>query len=113
MPMKFAMAVCVAAQLCFPVAALANEPTGNDMLKNCEISEFACTLYVVGVVQGFRLANEINTNNTSSKVYCAPSKVTFGQIGAIFEKYLSDHPEKLHLGATVLLLTSLNEAFPC
>jgi len=54
------------------------------------------------------------TNNT----YCLASKnsqqeIEERQIVLVVRKYLEEHPEKLHLLATQIVIEALKEAFPC
>lgn len=41
-----------------------------------------------------------------------PTGVTIGQLCAIVGKYLEEHPEKLHLSGSLLVISAFNEAFP-
>ena len=62
-----------------------------------------CVGYVVGIMS---LMEYIN-------VLCLPVKATHAQAALVVQKYLSDHPEKLHLDAEGLVIDALQEAFPC
>jgi len=42
-----------------------------------------------------------------------PLKVTGGQVRLIVTEYLKKHPERLHKGASGLVMNALEEAFPC
>lgn len=42
-----------------------------------------------------------------------PENATVGETLAIGTNYIKDHPEKRHIAASELILTSLIEAFPC
>ena len=66
-------------------------------------SEGMCIGYVVGVMSVMEYIN----------VLCRPVKSTHSQATLVVQKYLSDHPEKLHLNADELVLDALQEAFPC
>jgi hypothetical protein len=44
---------------------------------------------------------------------CIPGAVTPGQLKEIFLKRTKDHPEKLHLRASDVVLRAVAEAFPC
>jgi len=65
--------------------------------------EGMCIGYVVGVMSVMEYIN----------VLCRPEKSTHAQATLVVQKYLSDHPEKLHLNAEELVLDALQEAFPC
>ena len=62
-----------------------------------------CIGYVVGVMSIAEYTN----------YFCRPMKSTHSQATLIVKKYLSEHPEKLHLDADGLVLDALIEAFPC
>ena len=47
------------------------------------------------------------------KDFCPSPDVTAGQLPKIAAKYLKDHPERLHLDASRLVIDSLRAAFPC
>jgi len=42
-----------------------------------------------------------------------PRGVTKGQYQSIVKKYLNDNPAELHKDADVLVLSALQQAFPC
>ncbi len=46
-------------------------------------------------------------------VICVPYKVSQGQIGRIVQKFLTDHPDRLHRSRSVLTVTALVIAYPC
>jgi len=62
-----------------------------------------CIGYVVGVMSVVEYTN----------YFCRPVKSTHSQVTLVVKKYLSEHPEKLHLDADGLVLEALMEAFPC
>ena len=62
-----------------------------------------CIGYVVGVMSVVEY----------TKYFCRPIKSTHSQATLVVKKYLSEHPEKLHLDADGLVLEALIEAFPC
>jgi hypothetical protein len=62
-----------------------------------------CIGYVVGVMSVLEYTN----------YFCRPVKSTHSQATLVVKKYLSEHPEKLHLDADGLVLEALIEAFPC
>jgi len=62
-----------------------------------------CIGYVVGVMSVVKY----------TKYFCLPGKSTHSQTTLVVKKYLSEHPEKLHLDADGLVLEALVEAFPC
>ena len=64
----------------------------------------------MGFVHG--LQTQAVLTNTDS-VVCMPTGVTGGQGKLIAVKWLKDHPQELHLGASLLTLKALIAAFPC
>ena len=81
---------------------------GHDFKKTCtqESDEYVatiCSSFVIGVAQA----------GISNRIICTPENVTNGQALAVVTKYMNDHPENLHVGASDLVVASLMEAFPC
>ena len=71
--------------------------------KPANASDGMCIGYVVGVISVMQYINAL----------CLPVTSTHSQMTLVVKKYLSDHPEKLHLNAEVLVIDALQEAFPC
>ena len=67
------------------------------------MSDGMCVGYVVGIMSVMEYIN----------VLCMPEKSTHAQATLVVQKYLSDHPEKLHANAEELVFDALHEAFPC
>lgn len=65
--------------------------------------EGMCIGYVVGVASVMEFINTL----------CLPDKSTHAQAVLVVQKYLYDHPEKLHLNADELVFDALQEGFPC
>jgi len=93
------------------VAAGFEGVSGADLKKICvsyvdipsNTSDGMCIGYVVGVMSVMEYIN----------VLCLPVESTHAQATLVVQKYLSDHPEKLHLNAEELVIDALQEAFPC
>jgi len=93
------------------VAAEFEGVSGADLKKICrsyvdvpsDISDGMCIGYVTGVMSVMEYIN----------VMCLPVDSTHSQATLVVQKYLSDHPEKLHLNAEELVINALQEAFPC
>lgn len=66
-------------------------------------SDGMCIGYVVGVMSVMDYINAL----------CLPFNSTHAQATLVVQKYLSDHPERLHLNANELVIDALQEAFPC
>ena len=55
---------------------------------------------------------EVMVNN-SNRTICIPSGISGKQLIRIVDKYLKEHPEKLHNVATLLVYEAFQESFPC
>ena len=97
--------------MCSAVAAEMEDVSGALLKKICTsyvdrpASTFdgMCVGYVVGVMSVVEYMN----------YFCRPVKSTHSQAILVVKKYLSEHPEALHLDADGLVLDALVEAFPC
>lgn len=81
-----------------------------DEEKDVNLNEAArCAGYIQGIHELTRLyqATKLPT------LYCPPDTVTMGQVARIVEKYLRDHPAKLHEPGSILVTDAAKEAFPC
>lgn len=104
-------AVLLSTVICSNVAAEVENVSGALLKKICasyvdrpaSTSEGMCLGYVVGVMSVVEY----------TKYFCLPGKSTHSQVTLVVQKYLSEHPEKLHLDADGLVLDALIEAFPC
>lgn len=104
-------AALISTVMCSNVAAEMEDVSGALLKKICTsyVDRPASTLdgmcigYVVGVMSVVQYTN----------YFCRPVKSTHSQATLVVMKYLSDHPEKLHLDADGLVLDALIEAFPC
>lgn len=79
--------------------------TGNSIVRDCGEGTPACIAYVTGVVDG-QWWGEPNMN-------CIPDGVATGQLARVVGKYLSEHPDRLHLNAPVLIANAMHEVWPC
>ena len=97
--------------MCGNVAAEMEDVSGALLKKICtsyvdrpaSTSDGMCIGYVVGVMSVVKYTN----------YFCRPDKSTHSQATLVVKKYLSEHPETLHLDADGLVLEALIEAFPC
>ena len=104
-------AVLLGTAMCSNVAAEMEDVSGAVLKKICttyvdrpvSTKDGMCIGYVVGVTSVVEYTN----------YFCLPTKSTHSQTTLVVKKYLSDHPEKLHLDADGLVLEALVEAFPC
>ena len=65
-----------------------------------------CLYYVSGVLDGWGITEDL---------LCIPTNegVTTGQIGLVVYQYLDQHPERLHLPASHLVIEAVSSGFPC
>jgi hypothetical protein len=66
----------------------------------------------MGYVSGITDILYIRENRINGFRACLPS-APVQQMMDVTQKYLNDHPEKLHLGASGLIAKALFESFPC
>lgn len=92
--------------------AYAGFQTGNDLLRWCtntdNFSEGECGGYIIGVADAqefFRAANK--------SASCVPADVEAGQLRDVVVKYLQDNPNVRNLGASVLVMAAIVNAWPC
>ncbi|RLJ67597.1 Rap1a/Tai family immunity protein [Sulfurisoma sediminicola] len=62
---------------------------------------------------GVYLAQRGAVTKTGQRLFCAPGNATQEQVVRVIEKWLTEHPEQLHLAAERLIPTALRDAFPC
>lgn len=93
------------------VAAQLEGVSGASLKKICtsyvdipsNTSDGMCIGYVTGIMSVMEYIS----------VSCLPAESTHAQATLVVQKYLSEHPEKLHLNAEELVIDALQEAFPC
>jgi hypothetical protein len=94
--------------------AMAGFQTGNQLLTECESENYfeqgACHGYMEATADTWDTAalRQIFINDI-----CYPEGVTVGQLLKIWVKYANEHPEKLHLEASGLVVNAYHEVFPC
>lgn len=69
-----------------------------------------CYAYIAGAVDS-HLATR--TGEDLKPVFCLSDKTNTTQLVLVVKKYLDEHPEKLYLDASSLILLALHEAYPC
>jgi hypothetical protein len=97
--------------ICSPVTAEMEVVSGAALKKLCtayvdrpaSTMDGMCIGYVVGVMSVVEYTG----------YFCLPDNFTHSQATLVVKKYLSDHPEKLHMDADGLVLEALVDAFPC
>ena len=99
---------------------------GNEILAKCQVAvRFAngevTTLdanqsgdmgFCVGLVQGVTHMVAFLEDRVPG-VACLPPNITNAQAARVLVRFLSEHPELLHEGETLLVMKALHEAFPC
>jgi hypothetical protein len=99
--------------------------TGEEIQSKCKqivertpsFSSGFCAGFVDGVIETQSMWEVWEAKGTIVRnphlSFCLPEGATNDQIVKIFVKYLDDHPEELHEPASLLLVTSLRNVFPC
>jgi hypothetical protein len=107
--MKRISIICAAAMISLITFSHANaegrELNGYELKELCEIPKErgSCVGYVNGVVDSMIYEN----------IFCISSSSAHDRFTLIVKNYLSEHPDKLHIHAGILVLDALKEAFPC
>ena len=76
----------------------------------------ACSGMVRGVMDTMALWQSVDDGgsvDTTAMHGCIPDSIKAIQGARIVVKYLNDHPEKLHVPDTRLVLMAMVDAFPC
>jgi hypothetical protein len=106
----------IAASLAILSATSAEALTGAELYQECldkskGVEEIGCASYIRGFVDGMLSGSAVERLAIK---YCPPKKGTeLIQARLIVEKYLREHPEKLHVQAGLLVGSALIAAFPC
>jgi len=79
---------------------------GSDYLDSPEVAKIT---YVVGVIDKFLCVTQNYNSEDYSNLKATVDNMTIGQIQAIFDKYLKEHPEKWHYGAAGLFYSAIYE----
>jgi len=104
-------ALLLGSLMCSHVFAESEDLSGTNLKQLCasyvdipsSTSDGMCIGYVTGVMSVMEYIN----------VACLPVNATHSQATLVVQKYLSAHPERLHLNAEELVIDALQEAFPC
>ena len=103
-------------------------PTGSHLLEICSEPPVAagdvvtierlakgawnngmCVGYIAGIND-----NEMAQVATGKRgLYCLPPGVDMAQMAKVVRKYLEENPAKLHLPGGILVVSALEQAFPC
>ena len=90
--------------------AVADTPTGNELLSDCRAQQRGfCLGFVMGYIQGIS-----NWQATEKRCFFKiPIGVTVSQAVLVVQKYMAVHPERLHEYSDALIDAAIHEAFPC
>ena len=84
---------------------------GNQLHKWCSADNgtllAGCSVYVSGITDVMVDAPVLGWSA------CFPDHMTIGQLGDVVERWLEQHPELRHYGASELVAEALSTAFPC
>ena len=113
---------------CLVVAAQARADfyDGKMLLQDCqggddqqETQNFAglsqwgtCVGYIAAVLDTMSNAS-LTAGSVNTQQLCVSEHVQLSQLKDIVRRWLSDHPEKRHLAASLLVFQALKEKFPC
>ncbi len=105
---------------------------GNALLQDCSIvvrgydganvttslenlNEGTCMGLLRGIADTMALWGSLDHGPVDASAFhgCLPDSLKTIQLARIVVKYLNDHPEKLHLPDTRLVMMALADAFPC
>jgi hypothetical protein len=67
-----------------------------------------CLYFVDGVIEGY-----VAADTTASMCIPTDEGVTVGQLGLMVFRYTEQHPERLHVSATVIVLETMLNGFHC
>lgn len=71
-----------------------------------------CMYYIRGFADGF-FAAAIRGNLSNASQFCVPPQVTNEELMRVVKKWIEDNPTKLHWSAAIVVLSALDEGFPC
>lgn len=85
--------------------------TGNDFVEECGTATSynrTCMAYIIGIYQSTQVYNQ-----NMRKFVCPPDKATNGQIYAVVDRWIRDHPEKWSDWLYISTYMALKTAWPC
>ena len=111
-----------------PVTSQANTGDGNEVLKQCsalvrtvdsgnsESDDLIGTAYCAGLMMGITSTMTVwNTTREKAgmiKIWCPPD-ITSPQMARVVIKYMNEHPAELHQTGAYLVMSALQDAYPC
>ena len=80
--------------------------SGKELLRDCESkTRSLCLGFIGGVNDASFVLNMVP--------YCTPHNLTLSQLQPVVTKWLHAHVDQLHRDAAFLVMTALEEVFPC
>ncbi len=98
------------------LCSAADEPGNSSFSNEQVVVAMDCMAYVRGVVDGIELSSrlaEFKTKQNALKLFCRPDNVEGGQMVRIVLRFIRDHPERAQFLTEILILKSMENAFPC
>ena len=111
-----------------PVTSQANTGDGNEVLKQCSalvrtadggnngnddlIGTAYCAGLMTGITSTMTVWNATREKAGMSKIWCPPA-ITSLQAARIVVKYMNEHPADLHQTGAYLVMSALQDAYPC
>ncbi len=94
-----ALVICAVAMVTRP--AVGGFQSGNELHKWCGAGWGLCLGYVAGAYDALETQ------------LCVPGESTLDQVAKVVQKYLAEHPERLHRPGSVLVALAIKDAWPC
>ncbi len=108
------LAVAFVLVLASALDAGAGPMTAADLHTDCSALDMTrnstCRSYILGVVEGLRLAARAASDLSH---FCVPSDVPEGQLVAIFEETVREDPQDLKEPAAAMVASAVAHTFPC
>lgn len=92
--------------------------TGSELLDECSeansgFNSGVCIGYIIAIADVSNCSKDVGGKYVGGFSWQPPEGVTIGQLEKVVAKWLNNHPEKLHFGASGLVADALKTAFPC
>ena len=70
----------------------------------------SCVAFISGVTQTH---SALVLEKKIKPLYCKPARITDGDIGRMYAKYVKKHPPRANISESEILLDALKETYPC
>jgi hypothetical protein len=115
--MKRLIFILMCLVLAYPAKAQNPELTAQNLYDMCsdnsQHAKTLCETWIYGFARGMQFSEQVQKSKHLSPVTCLSEKLTGEQARLIIEKYMRDHPERLHFPAAIIAGFALDFAFPC